>query len=67
MIMAPIDGREFSAASRRRRKSPAVCQFPQFLRLLAIVTIAGLLLSVVLAPERAKADEFATSEAAQTF
>jgi len=66
MILAPIDGREFSAACRGRRKSPAVCQFPQLVRLVAIVTIAGLFMTVVLAPDRAKAVAFAPSLATLT-
>ncbi len=61
MIMAPIDGREFSSARCGKRKSSAVCQFSQLLRLVAIVTLAGLFLTIALAPVPAKAEFYAAT------
>jgi hypothetical protein len=56
MILAPIDGREFARACRRRHKSPAPCRLPQLLRLLTLATLAGGFVFLALAPERAKAE-----------
>ena len=56
MIMAPIYGREFTDACRRRHKSPAPCHGPQLLRLLALVAVAAACVFATLAPERAKAE-----------
>ena len=53
MILAPIDGSEFSRACRYRHTSPALCHWPQLLRLLALAVIAGSLASVALEPGRA--------------
>jgi hypothetical protein len=53
MILAPIDGSEFSRACRYRQTSPALCHWPQLLRLLALAVIAGGLASVALEPGRA--------------
>ena len=61
MILAPIDGSEFSRACRYRHTSPALCHWPQLLRLLALAVIAGGLASVALEPGRA------TSAAAAIF
>ncbi len=56
MTMAPIDGRQFAVACRRRTKSPAPCQFSQLLRLAVIMILAGVFVSVTLAPDRARAE-----------
>jgi len=53
MILAPIDGTEFSRACRYRNASPALCRWPQLLRLLALTVLAGGLASVALEPDRA--------------
>lgn len=56
MTMAPIDGREFAVACRRRTKSSAPCQVSQLLRLAAIMILAGVFVSITLAPDRARAE-----------
>ena len=53
MILAPIDGPEFSRACRHRNQSPALCHWPQLLRLLALAVLAGGFASVALEPGRA--------------
>jgi hypothetical protein len=53
MILAPIDGTEFSRACRARNMSPALCHWPQLLRLLALAVLAGGFASVALEPGRA--------------
>jgi hypothetical protein len=53
MILAPIDGTEFSRACRYRNTSPALCRWPQLLRLLALAILAGGVASVALEPGRA--------------
>jgi hypothetical protein len=55
MILAPIDGPEFSRACRARTKNPALCHLPQLLRLLALAVLAGGFASVALEPGRAAA------------
>ncbi len=53
MILAPIDGSEFSRACRHRNASPALCRWPQLLRLLALTVLAVGVASVALEPGRA--------------
>lgn len=53
IILAPIDGTEFSRACRYRNTSPALCHVPQLLRLLALAVLAGGFASVALEPGRA--------------
>lgn len=53
MMIAPIDGPEFSRACRLRKANPALCRWPQLLRLLALAVVAGGLASVALEPGRA--------------
>lgn len=55
MIIAPIYGREFTDACRRRHKSPAPCRWPQLLRLLGLAAVAAVCVFATLGPERAKA------------
>jgi hypothetical protein len=50
MLIAPINGPEFSRACRIRSKSPAPCRLPQLLRLLALAALAGGLISLALSP-----------------
>jgi hypothetical protein len=53
ILIAPIDGREFARACRLRNNNPALCRWPQLLRLLALAVIAGGFASVALEPNRA--------------
>jgi hypothetical protein len=53
IIIAPIDGVEFSRACRLRNKNPALCRWPQLMRLLALAVVAGGFASVALEPGRA--------------
>lgn len=50
MLLAPIDGSEFTRACRQRARSPAPCRLPQLLRLLVLAALAAGLVSLALGP-----------------
>jgi hypothetical protein len=54
MILAPIYGRDFAEACRRRHKSPAPCHWPQLARVLVLAALAGACIFAAMAPEKAK-------------
>jgi hypothetical protein len=56
MILEPINGQEFSRACRVRVKSPAPCQWRQFLRLVALVAVGGMFVSLSFPSAKAKAE-----------
>jgi hypothetical protein len=66
MILAPIDGRQFSRACRSRSANPASCRVSQLFRLTLLAVVGGLLVFVALGGKSVRAEpaQTATSEPA---
>jgi hypothetical protein len=61
MILAPIDGRQFSRACRSRSANPASCRAPQLFRLTLLAVVGGLLVFVALGGKSARAEPAASA------
>jgi hypothetical protein len=61
MILAPINGPEFSRACRRNCTSPASCRLPQLLRLLGLTALAASFVFIALDTGKASTDTPAIS------
>jgi hypothetical protein len=56
MILAPIDGRQFSQACRSRSANPATCRVSQLFRLVLLAVVGGLLVFVALGDKSVRAE-----------